>query len=137
MKGAGLRLAEKVPGGKFNGKLISATPEMQPKELTIAIAKPDVADANWLLDEPLPGKMEPGGDISFFGTAEELSKGPYMITFKVTKDDSKVGLARVPPASVPAGAAKKAPAKKKIVSVFVPTKYNALLEELPERVMAF
>jgi tetratricopeptide (TPR) repeat protein len=114
MKGAGLPPKEKVPTGKFTGKLISATPEVRPKELKIAIAKPDVADATLMLDEPLPGKMEPGGDISFFGSAEEMTKDPFMITFKVTKDDLEGWTGKGPAgAPRPAGAAKKAPAKKK------------------------
>jgi len=111
MKGAGLPPADKVPGGKFKGKLISATPETRPKELTLAIEKPDVADVKLVLDEPLPGKMDPGGDISFFGSAEELSKSPYMITFKVTKDDVE-GWTGKGPAGPPRTGAKKAPAKK-------------------------
>ncbi len=112
MKGAGLPPKEKVPTGKFTGKLISASPEVRPKELKIAVAKPDVADATLVLDEPLPGKMDPGGDISFFGSAEELSKDPYMITFKVTKDDLEGWTGKGPAGARPAGAAKKAPAKK-------------------------
>jgi hypothetical protein len=112
MKGAGLPPKEKVPSGKFTGKLISATPETRPKELTLAIEKPDVADVKLVLEEPLPGKMEPGGDISFFGSAEELSKSPYMITFKVTREDIDGWTGKGPAGARPAGAAKKAPAKK-------------------------
>jgi tetratricopeptide (TPR) repeat protein len=106
MKGAGLPPMEKVPSGKFTGKLISASPEVRPKELKIAIEKPDVADVTLILEEPLPGKMEPGGDISFFGAPEAMSKDPYMITFKVDKENlvgwTGKGVAR------PAGATKKA-----------------------------
>jgi hypothetical protein len=112
MKGAGFPPADKVPGGKFKGKLISATPETRPKELTIAVEKPDVADVKLILEEPLPGKMDAGGDISFFGAAEELSKSPYMITFKVTKDDIEGWTGKGPAGARPAGATKKAPAKK-------------------------
>jgi hypothetical protein len=112
MKGAGLPPKEKVPTGKFTGKLISATPETRPKELTLAIEKPDVADVKLVLDEPLAGKMDPGGEISFFGSAEELSKSPYMITFKVTKDDLEGWTGKGPAGARPGGATKKAPAKK-------------------------
>ena len=114
MKGAGLPPKEKVPTGKFKGKLISATPETRPKELTIAIEKPDVADVKLVLEEPLPGKMDPGGEISFFGSAEELSKSPYMITFKIAdpKEDIE-GWTGKGPAGPPRTGAKKAPAKKK------------------------
>jgi hypothetical protein len=112
MKGAGLPPKEKVPTGKFTGKLISASPETRPKELTLAVEKPDVADVKLVLDEPLPGKMEPGGEISFFGSAEELSKSPYMITFKVTKDDIEGWTGKGPAGARAPGATKKAPAKK-------------------------
>ena len=113
MKGAGFPPPGKIPGDKFKGKLISATPEIRPKELKIAIEKPDVADVTLVLEEPLAGKMDPGGDISFFGTAEELSKSPYMITFKVTKEDIEGWTGKGPAgAPRPAGATKKAPAKK-------------------------
>ena len=113
-KGAGLPPSDKVPGGKFKGKLISATPETRPKELTIAIEKPDVADVKLVLEEPLPGKMDPGGDISFFGSAEELSKSPYMITFKIVdpKTDIEGWTGKGPAGARPGGATKKAPAKK-------------------------
>jgi len=112
MKGAALP-GDKVPGGKFKGKLISATPETRPKELKIAVEKPDVADVTLVLEEPLPGKMDPGGDISFSGTAEALSKDPYMITFKVDKDDIDGWTGKGPagPPRAP-GATKKAAPKK-------------------------
>jgi len=115
MKGAGLPPKEKVPAGKFKGKLISATPETRPKELTLAVEKPDVADVKLVLEEPLPGKMEPGGEISFFGQAEELSKSPYMITFKIVdpKEDIEGWTGKGPAGARAPGAAKKAPAKKK------------------------
>ena len=113
MKGAGFPPPGKVPGDKFKGKLISATPETRPKELKIAIEKPDVADVTLMLEEPLPGKMDPGGDISFFGAAEELSKSPYMITFKVSKEDIEGWTGKGPAgAPRPAGAGKKAAPKK-------------------------
>ena len=81
MNGAGL------PGDHngvtmFKGKLVSTTPDTKPKELTIAIAG-EAADVKLVLTEPLPGKMDPGGEISFKGVAKEFSKDPYMITFEV------------------------------------------------------
>jgi hypothetical protein len=111
MKDAGL------PGGhngvtKFKGKLVSATPELKPKVLTIAIAG-ETADATIKLDEPLPGKMEPGGEISFSGAAKEFSKDPYMVTFESAPDDIEGWTGKGPAgAARPAGATKKAPAKK-------------------------
>jgi hypothetical protein len=104
-----------LPGGangvmKFNGKLVSTTPETRPKELTLAIGG-DAANVTIKLDEPLPGKMDPGGDISFSGVAKEFTKDPYMLTFEVDRDDVEgwTGKGPVPPRT---GAKKAAPKKK-------------------------
>ena len=98
---------------KFKGKLVSATPETRPKELTIAIGG-DMPDATLKLEEPLPGKMDPGGDISFSGVAKDFSKAPFMVTFEVSKDDIEGWTGKGPAGARPAGAAKKAaPAAKK------------------------
>jgi len=103
-----------LPGGqngvdKFKGKLVSATPENKPKELMIAIGG-DAPDAKLILDEALPGTMEPGGEISFSGTAKEFSKDPYMLTFDVYPEDIEGWTGKGPP---PAPSKKKAAAKKK------------------------
>jgi len=113
MHDAGLPPKEKVPEGKFKGKLVSATPENRPKELVLSIGG-GAPDATLKLDEPLPGKMEPGGEISFFGAAKEFTKDPYMITFEVAKDDIEGWTGKGPAgAARPAGAKKAAPATKK------------------------
>lgn len=84
MKGAGL------PGGvegvdKFKGKLISMTPEVRPKELVLAIGDSTAPEVTLKLDSPLPGKMEPGGEIEFDGVADSYTKDPFMVTFTVEK----------------------------------------------------
>jgi hypothetical protein len=107
MKGAGF------PGGhngveKFTGKLVSATPETKPKELTIAIDGEE-ANAKLVLPEELPGTMEPGGEISFSGTAKEFSNNPYMLTFDVYPEDIDGWTGQGP---APARGKRKAAAKK-------------------------
>jgi hypothetical protein len=90
---------------KFKGKLVSAEPETKPKTLTIAVES-DAANVKLVLAEPLPGKMEPGGDISFSGALKEYSKDPYMLTFEVEAMDIEGWTGK---GAVPArGAAKKA-----------------------------
>lgn len=79
-----------LPGGvnnvrKFKGRLVSMSPALRPKELTLAVEKPDVADVTLKLDSPLAGKMEPGGEIEFEGVAKSFTKEPYMLTFEVEK----------------------------------------------------
>jgi len=105
-----------LPGGangvmKFNGKLVSTTPENRPKELTLAIGG-DAPNVTLKLDEPLPGKMDPGGDIAFSGIAKAFTKDPYMLTFEVSKDDIE-GWTGKGPAAAPRPGAKRAAPKKK------------------------
>ncbi|MEQ1948051.1 MAG: hypothetical protein ABL995_12730 [Bryobacteraceae bacterium] len=109
-----------VPGGvngvmKFKGKLVSATPETNPKELMIAVAG-EAADAKIVIEEGLKGKMEPGGELSFSGTAKEFSKDPYVLTFESEATDIEGWTGKGAPAARPAGkkgAPAAAPAKKK------------------------
>jgi len=98
----------------FKGKLISMKPAIRPKEIVLAIEKPDVADLTVKLDEGqvLPGKMEPGADIEVSdGEGAAYSKEPYMLT--ITVDKAKI-TGWVPAKVAPApGPGKKAPGKKK------------------------
>jgi hypothetical protein len=110
MKGAGL------PGGvngvtKFKGKLVSMTPAVRPKELVLAVEDPSKPDVTLKLDSPLPGKMDPGGDIEFDGVADSYTKDPFMVTFTVEKGHlegwtGKTGPTRRPTASSKGGAAR-------------------------------
>lgn len=80
-----------LPGGangaqKFQGTIISMKPAIRPKEIVLAVEKPDVADVTLTLDEPLPGKMEPGEKISFEGQAKAFTPSPYMLNLETTKD---------------------------------------------------
>ena len=97
--------------GKFKGKLVSTSPAAKPKELTLAVAG-EAADVKVVLTEPLPGTMEPGGEISFSGAAKEFSKDPYMLTFEVDPADVE-GWTGKGPAPVRGAGKKGGPAKKK------------------------
>ena len=102
-----------VPGvTKFKGKLISTTPETRPKELKLAIESPEVADVILKLEEPLPGKMDPGGEIEFSGTAKAYAKEPFMLTFEVEKEDISGWTGKGPAGAGRAGGKKAAPKKK-------------------------
>ena len=84
MKGAGLPAGV---GGvtEFKGKLIEAKPAIRPKELILSIEDGKTADVTLKLDVPLVGKMEPGAEIGFQGTATAYTASPYMVTFDVEK----------------------------------------------------
>ena len=60
---------------KFKAKLISMTPANKPKELVLALAKPDVADVTLKFEEPLPGNMEPGAELEFEGVPDSYTQG--------------------------------------------------------------
>jgi hypothetical protein len=113
MKGAALpggieKAGQKVT--KFRGKLVSATPETNPKELVLSISG-DIGDVTLKLDAPLKGKMEPGAELTFSGVASSYTKEPFMVVFDVER--ASVGdWAGVGGTVVAAPAAKKAaPAK--------------------------
>ncbi|MBV9401894.1 MAG: hypothetical protein JO062_28225 [Bryobacterales bacterium] len=80
-----------LPGGangvsKFKGKIVSMTPAARPKEVNLAIEKAGVPDAKLMFETALPGKMEPGEELEFEGTAKSFTKEPFSITFDVEKD---------------------------------------------------
>lgn len=79
-----------LPGGangvdRFKGKLISMTPAVRPKELVLSIGDGTTPDVKLKFEAPLPGKMDPGSELSFEGVAKEFSKDPFMVTFEVDK----------------------------------------------------
>ena len=84
MKGAAL------PGGangvtKFQGKLVSMKPALNPKELVLAISTADTPEVTLKFEAPLHGKADPGTEISFEGVASAFTKDPFMVTFDVDK----------------------------------------------------
>lgn len=75
-----------LPGGfsgvkRFTGRLVLASPETNPLELTIAVDG-STADAKIMLIEELPGHMPSGSQIQFAGTAIEFVKAPYLLTLE-------------------------------------------------------
>jgi hypothetical protein len=101
-----------LPGGangvtKFNGKIVSLTPANRPKEVVLAIEKSGVADAKLTFESALPGKMEPGEELEFEGTAKGFTKEPFQITFEVEKEKLVGWTGKNAPASKGKAAAKK------------------------------
>ena len=88
MKGALLPGEYGKPKGveKFKAKLVSMTPANKPKELVLALEKPDVPDVTLKFEEPLPGNMEPGAELEFQGVPDSYTKEPFMVTFVVTPE---------------------------------------------------
>ncbi|HEY7339227.1 MAG TPA: hypothetical protein VH639_30340 [Bryobacteraceae bacterium] len=104
-----------LPGGangvtKFKGKIVSMTPANRPKEIDVAVEHAGVADAKLTFETALPGKMEPGEELQFEGTAKSYTKEPFMIVFAVDKDQLEGWTGKNAPARKGTG---RAAAKKK------------------------
>jgi hypothetical protein len=69
----------------FTAHIISMTPPTWPKEIVVGIEKPDVADAKLEFDMPLPGRMDAGEEIQFWGVATDWSHDPkkVIVTFEI------------------------------------------------------
>jgi hypothetical protein len=70
---------------KWTGKIVSMKPAISPKELVMAVQNP-AGDVTLKLEEPLRGKMEPGSELRFSGTATGYQKDPYMLILSTDKD---------------------------------------------------
>jgi len=67
---------------KFKGKLVSQKPTLNPKTLLIAVKDP-AGDVTLQLETPLRGKMDPGAELEFFGSAKAYAPSPYMLTLAI------------------------------------------------------
>jgi len=93
---------------KFKGKLISQKPALKPKTLVLSISG-DTPEITLNLEGfVLPGKADPGTEISFEGQASAFTKEPFNLTLDVDSKDKIVGW----PAQA-APPAKKAPIRRK------------------------
>jgi hypothetical protein len=103
-----------IPGGangvkNFTGKLVSAKPEVRPKELVLAISDATTPEVTLKFETALPGKADPGTAIGFEGIPSAFSKEPFMVTFDVESKDKIEGW----PAQAAPPAKKRAPVHKK------------------------
>ena len=93
---------------KWKGKIVSMKPALRPKSIVVAVEKPE-GDVTLNFEMPLPGKMEPGEEIQFAGTAKSFTKEPFMLTLEVEKEQLVGWTGK----NTAAPAKKAVPAKKK------------------------
>lgn len=98
---------------KFKIKIVSLTPETNPKEIVGALADPNIPDVKLILENPLGGTMMPGEELQFRGTAQAFQPDPFMVTFEIdpeTKGEvtgwTGKGAAKAAPKAAPKGKAK-------------------------------
>lgn len=74
----------------LKAKVISLQPAMRPKTILVAVQdgtnNADVADATLKFETALPGKVEPGTELTFEGVPESYTTSPFMVVFNVDKE---------------------------------------------------
>jgi tetratricopeptide (TPR) repeat protein len=67
----------------LKGKVIKLEPELKPKTLVLALEDGTTPDATLKFEMALPGKVDPGTELSFEGVPESYTASPYMVVFEV------------------------------------------------------
>ena len=74
----------------LKGKVVKLEPAVRPKIVVLAMEDGandgTVGDATLKLDAALPGKVEPGTELTFQGVPENFTASPFMVAFNVEKD---------------------------------------------------
>ena len=101
-------------------KVVKLEPAIRPKTILVAMQDgsstedpPTTADATLKFDAPLPGKVEPGTELTFQGVPESFTASPLMVVFNIVDKDKLEGWTgknAAPPAHRPV--TKRPPAKK-------------------------
>lgn len=74
----------------LKGRVISLEPANRPKTIMLAMEdktnNTTVPDATLKFDMPLPGKVDPGTELTFEGVPQSFTANPFMVVFTVDKD---------------------------------------------------
>jgi hypothetical protein len=71
------------------GKIISHKPEEKPTEIVVGLLDGSKAEMTLVLSGPLPGKADPGTEITFEGVPSKFTKDPFNVTLEVERE--KIG----------------------------------------------
>ena len=74
---------------KMKGKLISAKPAVNPKELVLNLDGTNTPEVTLKLETGIPGKAPEGTELQFQGVPSAFTKEPFMLTFDV-ENKSKI-----------------------------------------------
>ena len=74
----------------LKAKVVSLEPASKPKTILVAVEdgtnNTDAADATLKFEAALPGKVEPGTELTFEGVPQTYTASPLMVVFNVDKD---------------------------------------------------
>ncbi len=98
----------------LKGKVVRLEPENKPKTVILSLEDGTIPDATLKFEMALPGKVDPGTELSFEGVPESYTASPYMVVFNVEPDKLHGWTGKNAPAAPRRPAAKgKAGTKKK------------------------
>jgi hypothetical protein len=83
--------------------------EQRPKELVLAMTDKTTPEVTLVLETPMPGKAEPGTELTFEAVGKSFTKDPFMVTMEAEKGNIK-GWPSAAPSKKPA---RSKPAKRK------------------------
>jgi tetratricopeptide (TPR) repeat protein len=67
----------------LKGKVVKLEPENRPKTLILALEDGTTPDATLKFEMALPGKVDPGTELSFEGVPQAYTASPFMVLFNV------------------------------------------------------
>ncbi len=70
----------------LKGKVVRLEPETRPKKIIMALEDGTTPDATLKFEMALPGKVDPGTELSFEGVPESYTASPFMVVFNVEAD---------------------------------------------------
>ena len=70
----------------LKGKVVSLEPATKPKTIIMALEDGKTPDATLKFEAPLPGKVDPGTELSFEGVPQSYTTSPFMVVFAVDKE---------------------------------------------------
>jgi tetratricopeptide (TPR) repeat protein len=75
---------------KLKAKVVSLQPALKPKTILVALQdgtnNTETADATLKFEAALPGKVDPGTELTFEGVPESYTASPLMVVFNVDKE---------------------------------------------------
>jgi tetratricopeptide (TPR) repeat protein len=70
----------------LKGKVVRLEPETKPKTIIMALEDGTTPDATLKFEMALPGKVDPGTELSFEGVPQSYTATPFMVVFNVEPD---------------------------------------------------
>jgi len=91
---------------------VKLVPETKPKTIILALEDGTTPDATLKFEMALPGKVDPGTELSFEGVPQSYTASPFMVVFDVEPDKLHGWTGKNAPVHRPAAKGKTATKKQ-------------------------